>query len=349
MNVEGAPATHRRPTGGVSMIIDRRSLFGIAAAALLLPAQAIAADPVVLKSADVHPLGYPTVQAVENMGKKLEEATGGRLKIEIYPSMQLGGEKETLEQAQVGALAMTRVSVGVMGPIVDDLNVFNLPFVFRNVDHMHNVIDGEIGTALLKKITDDPNAGLIGLCWMDAGTRSIYNSQHPVAKMEDLAGLKIRTMGNPMFVDMANAMGANGVAMGYDQLINALQTGVVDGAENNYPSYSTGQHYNYAPYYSTTEHLMIPEILVFSKKVWDTLSAEDQALVLKVAKEAQLDQRALWMAKEQASIEDMRAHNVTITEISADEKKRFQDAMKPVWDKYGAKYAGLLEQIQAVE
>ena len=332
------------------MIFDRRTFLGAAAALSLLPLQAaLAQEPMVLKSADVHPLGYPTVQAVENFGKKLSEATGGRLTVEIYPSMQLGGEKETLEQAQVGALAMTRVSVGVMGPIIDDLNVFNLPFVFRDVDHMHKVIDGEIGDAMLQKITDDPNAGLIGLCWMDAGTRNIYNSQHPVAKMEDLQGLKIRTMGNQMFVDMANAMGANGVAMGYDQLINALQTGIVDGAENNYPSYSTGQHYNYAPYYSTTGHLMIPEILVFSKKVWESLSAEDQALITKLAKEAQLEQRELWMAKEQESIADMKAHGVTITEITPEEKKRFQDAMKPVWDKYGAQYAGLLEQIQAVQ
>jgi tripartite ATP-independent transporter DctP family solute receptor len=332
------------------MILDRRTFLGAVTALSLLPVQAaLAQEPMVLKSADVHPLGYPTVQAVENFGKKLSEATGGRLTVEIYPSMQLGGEKETLEQAQVGALAMTRVSVGVMGPIVDDLNVFNLPFVFRDVDHMHKVIDGEIGSALLQKITDDPNVGLIGLCWMDAGTRNIYNSQHPVEKMEDLQGLKIRTMGNQMFVDMANAMGANGVAMGYDQLINALQTGIVDGAENNYPSYSTGQHYNYAPYYSTTGHLMIPEILVFSKKVWESLSAEDQALITKLAKEAQLEQRELWMAKEQESIADMKAHGVTITEITPEEKKRFQDAMKPVWDKYGAQYADLLEQIQAVQ
>jgi len=332
------------------MILDRRSFIGAAAALALLPTQAaFAQEPMVLKSADVHPLGYPTVAAVESLGKKLSEATGGRLTVEIYPSMQLGGEKETLEQAQVGALAMTRVSVGVMGPIIDDLNVFNLPFVFRDVDHMHSVIDGEIGAALLQKITDDPNAGLIGLAWMDAGERNLYNSQHPVEKMEDLAGLKIRTMGNQMFVDMANAMGANGVAMGYDQLINALQTGIVDGAENNYPSYATGQHYNYAPYYSTTGHLMIPEILAFSKKVWESLSAEDQALIAKLAKEAQLEQRELWMAKEQESIADMKAHNVTITEISADEKKRFQDAMKPVWDKYGAQYAELLSQIQAVQ
>jgi TRAP-type C4-dicarboxylate transport system substrate-binding protein len=144
-------------------------------------------------------------------------------------------------------------------------------------------------------------------------------------------------------------MGANGVAMGYDQLINALQTGVVDGAENNYPSYNSGQHYNYAPYYSTTQHLIIPEIIVFSKKVWDTLSAEDQGLIRKFAKEAQLDERQLWAAEEQRALEDMKKNNVTITEISPAEKKRFQEAMKPVWDKYGSKYTALVNEIQAVQ
>ena len=331
------------------MIFNRRTIMAAAALSLLCAPGVLAQDKMILKSSDVHPEGYPTVVAVQNMGKKLEAATDGRLSIQVYPSMQLGGEKETLEMAQIGALALTRVSVGVMGPIVDNLNVFNLPFVFRDINHMHKVIDGEIGQTLLKEIDDNPTAGLIGLAWMDAGARSIYNSKRPVAKLEDLEGLKIRTMGNPMFVDMANAMGANGVAMGYDQLVNALQTGVVDGAENNYPSYDTGQHYNYAPYYSTTQHLIIPEIIVFSRKVWDTLSPDDQALVRKLAPEAQLDERQLWADQEQRALENMKKHNVTITEISPEEKKRFQDAMKPVWDKYGAKYADLVKQIQAVQ
>jgi tripartite ATP-independent transporter DctP family solute receptor len=331
------------------MKFDRRIFMTAAALSLLCAPGALAQDKMILKSSDVHPEGYPTVVAVQNMGKKLAAATNGRLSIEVYPSMQLGGEKESLEMAQIGALALTRVSVGVMGPIVDNLNVFNLPFVFRDIDHMHKVIDGEIGQNLLKEIDDNSNAGLVGLAWMDAGARSVYNSKRPVAKLEDLQGLKIRTMGNPMFVDMANAMGANGVAMGYDQLVNALQTGVVDGAENNYPSYDTGQHYNYAPYYSTTQHLIIPEIIVFSRKVWDTLSPDDQALIRKFAQEAQLDERQLWADQEQRALENMKKNNVTITEISPAEKERFQEAMKPVWDKYGSKYAELVKQIQAVQ
>ena len=225
--------------------MNRRSAIRYGAAGalagmgILLGGLAAAQEPMVLKSADVHPLGYPTVVAVENMGKKLSEATDGRLSIEVYPSMQLGGEKEFLEQTQVGAIAFARVSLGVMGAITPKLNVFNLPFVFRDVDHMHKVIDGELGDEMLQAITDHPTANLVGLAWMDGGTRNLYNAKVPVAKMEDVAGLKIRVMGNPIFVDMMNAMGGNGVSMGMDQLMNALQTGVVDGAENNYPTYAT--------------------------------------------------------------------------------------------------------------
>ena len=223
--------------------------------------RAFAQQKLVLKATDVHPLGYPTVEAVVRMGKKLEAATNGRLSVQMYPSMQLGGEKEMIEQAQVGALAIARISVGPMGPIVPELNVFNLPFMFRDDAHMEKVIDGPIGDELLKKLSDHPTAGLIGLCWMNAGTRNVYNSKKPIKSIEDLKGLKIRMMGNPVFVDTMNALGGNGVAMGFDQLVNAMQTGVVDGAENNEPTYATGQHYRYAKYYSLTGHLMIPEIL----------------------------------------------------------------------------------------
>ena len=240
--------------------MDRRQTLHVAAWATLTMiglaggGSALAQGEMVLKSADVHPFGYPTVTAVEWMGEELEKGTDGRLSIQIFPSMQLGGEKEMIEQAQVGALAMARISVGPMGPLVPELNVFNLPFLFRDAAHMEAVIDGPIGDELLQKLTDHPTAGLVGLCWMNAGTRNVYNSQRPIRSAEDLKGLKIRMMGNPIFVDTMNAMGGNGISMGFDQLINGLQTGVVDGAENNYPTYVSGQHYRYAKYYSRTEH-----------------------------------------------------------------------------------------------
>jgi tripartite ATP-independent transporter DctP family solute receptor len=239
---------------------------------------------------------------------------------------------------------MARISVGPMGPIVPELNVFNLPFVFRDSAHMEKVIDGPIGAEMLKKLSDHPTAGLIGLCWMNAGSRNVYNSKKPIKSIEDLKGLKIRMMGNPVFVDSMNALGGNGVAMGYDQLINALQTGVVDGAENNYPSYASGQHFRYAKHYSLTEHLIIPEILVFSKKTWESLSKDDQALLTKLGKEAQMEQRQLWYDAEKTSIKQMTDAGVEIIKIA--DKKPFQAAVKPVWDKYGAAHAGLIQRIQ---
>src|SRR6267143_6453211 len=149
-------------------------MAGLLAAAAFASAPAQAQQKMVLKATDVHPLGYPTVEAVTRMGKKLEAATNGRISIQMYPSMQLGGEKEMIEQAQVGALAIARISVGPMGPLVPELNVFNLPFMFRDNAHMEKVIDGPIGDDLLKKLNDHPTAGLVGLCWMNAGTRNVY-------------------------------------------------------------------------------------------------------------------------------------------------------------------------------
>ena len=329
-----------------------KARIAFATAGALLAAAAFASDPalaqqkIVLKATDVHPLGYPTVEAVIQMGKKLEAATNGRLSIQMYPSMQLGGEKEMIEQAQVGALAIARISVGPMGPIVPELNVFNLPFMFRDDAHMEKVIDGPIGDEMLKKLSDS-QANLIGLCWMNAGTRNVYNSKKPIQTVDDLKGLKIRMMGNPVFVDTMNSLGGNGVAMGFDQLINAMQTGVVDGAENNYPSYESGQHYRYAKYYSKTGHLMIPEILVFSKKIWNELSKDDQALILKVAREAQQEERKLWYDREKESLKKMAEAGAIVNDVP--DKKPFQAAVKPVWDKYGAQHGALIQRIQDVK
>ncbi len=334
-------------------MISRRSALrlGIAAAVpglvgTLARSSAFAQQKVVFKAADVHPAGYPTVVAVENMGKKLEQATNGRFSITMYGSMQLGGEKEAIEQAQVGAIQFARVSVGALGPVVDDLNVFNLPFLFRNTQHMQKVIDGPIGQELLDKVTNNPQTKLIGLCWMDAGARSMYDTKKPMHSIDDLKGLKVRVMGNPMFVDMMNSLGGNGVAMGYDQVFSALQTGVVDGAENNPPSFVFDNHYQVAKHFMKTEHLIVPEIVVFSRRTWDGLSKEDQGLILKFGREAQADERVLWNKVEMEALDKMKASGIDIVEVA--DKTPFQKAVKPVWDKYGAKYAAIIEKIQAV-
>jgi tripartite ATP-independent transporter DctP family solute receptor len=323
------------------------ALGALGLAAPPLATHAVAQQKLVLKVSDVHAVGYPTVEAIEAMGKKLEAATQGRMSVQMYAAMQLGGEKEAIEQAQVGALQMARVSVGALGPVVDDVNVFNLPFLFRNTVHMQTVIDGEIGQELLDKITNAPNSRLIGLCWMDAGARSVYDTKKPIKAIEDLKGLKVRVMGNPMFVDMMNALGGNGIAMGYDQVFSALQTGVIDGAENNPPSFVFDNHYTVAKFYTLTEHLIVPEIVVFSKRTWDAMSKDDQALVKKLGRETQLDQRKLWVAYEQQALDKMKAGGIEIIPVA--DKTPYQNAVKPVWDKYGPKYADMVKRIQAVQ
>ena len=314
----------------------------LAVAAAGVPGMSSGQDKMVWKASDVHPLGYPTVEAVQRMGKKLESATNGRISIQMFPAMQLGGEKEMIEQAQVGALQIARISVGAMGPVVDDLNVFNLPFIFRDEAHMRKVIDGPIGQDLLDRISNAPTSRLIVLGWMDAGTRNVYPDK-PVTKPADLKGMKIRTMGNPIFVETMNAMGGNGVAMGFNELYQALQTGVVDGAENNEPTVLAQNHYQVKKVYSLTGHLIIPEIFVFSKRTWDTLSKDDQAMLKKFSREAQMEQRELWDAMVRDAETKLKGYGVQF--VKAD-KEAFYKATQPIRDKYGSKYAALLKRIQ---
>ena len=323
---------------------NRRTVIttGAALAAAWTAAPLVAQAQTVWKASDVHPLGYPTVEAIQRMGKKLEAATKGRITIQMYPSMQLGGEKEMIEQAQVGALQIARISVGAMGPVVDDLNVFNLPFIFRDEAHMRKVIDGPIGQDLLDRVTASPQSRLVVLGWMDAGTRNVYSNK-PVTKPTDLKGMKIRMMGNPIFVETMNAMGGNGVAMGFNELYGALQTGVVDGAENNPPTLLAQNHYTVSKVYSLTGHLIIPEIFVFSRRSWDALSKDDQDLVRKLSREAQIEQRALWDAYVGDATAKLKAAGVQFVEA---DKPAFYAATQPIRDKYGSKYAALLTRIQ---
>src|SRR5512134_2746107 len=324
----------------------RRRILGAAVAAACVaaaPTAAVAQQKMVLKATDVHPLGYPTVEAIVRMGAKLQKATNGRMSIQMFPSMQLGGEKEMIEQAQVGALQIARISVGPVGPIVDELNVFNMPFVFKDEAQMRKVIDGPIGVEMLTKLSNS-SARLVGLGWMDAGTRNVY-SDKPVTKPADLKGMKIRMMGNPLFVETMNAMGGNGIAMGFNELHQALQSGVVDGAENNEPTLFAQNHYQTpkGKVYSLTGHLIIPEIFVYSKASWDKLPKADQDLIRKLSREAQLEQRKLWDAYVAEATGKLKAAGIKF--VPAD-KEAFFKATQPVRDKYGAKYAGLIKRIR---
>lgn len=321
-------------------LLNASAVFALGAASLGASAQTM-----VLKAADVHPAGYPNVVAVESMGKKLEAATNGRLKIQTFPGGVLGGEKEMIEQTQVGAINILRTSLGPVGTVVPEVNVFNLPFIFRNQEHARAVIDGPIGDELLAKVSASP-AKLVAIGWMDGGARSLYTKK-PVRTPADLKGQKVRMMGNPLFVDTMNAMGGNGISMGYGEVFTALQTGVVDGAENNAPSYFTSNHYNTgAKYYTQTNHLIIPELLVVSKATWDKLSKDDQALLKKFGREAQMEQRTLWDKSVAENTAKLKSAGV---EFIAVDNKPFYEATAPVRAKYGANYADLIKRIEAVK
>ena len=323
--------------------MNKRKTFIALALAAVLPLAAQAQN-IVLKAHDTHPAGYPTVAAVESMGKKLDAATKGRIKVQMFPGAVLGQEKEAVEQTQLGAIQLARISLGVIGPVVPEVDVFNMPFVFRDITHMRKVIDGAVGQDLLDKVTASP-ARLVGLGWMDGGSRSLYTKK-PVRKPEDLKGQKIRMMGNPLFVDTMNAMGGNGISMAYGEVFTALQTGVIDGAENNPPSMFTSNHFTTgAKYYTQTNHLIIPEILVMSKVAWDKLSKDDQALVKKVAREAQMEQRALWDKSVEEYSGKLRAAGVEFIQVDT---KPFYEATAPVRAKYGAKHQDLMQRIAAV-
>jgi tripartite ATP-independent transporter DctP family solute receptor len=284
---------------------------------------------VTLKSSDTHPDGYPTVEAVKQMGKLLEERTNGRLCVEVFHSAQLGEEKDTIEQTKFGVIDLNRVSMGPFNNLVEETKVVSLPYIFKGVDHMHRVMDGPVGDDILAAF--EPH-GYVGLAFYDGGSRSFYNKVKPIKSIEDLEGMKVRVMQSDIFVDMMSALGANATPMPYGEVYSSIQTGVIDGAENNWPSYESSGHYEVAGFYTLDEHLIVPEVLVMSKVSWDKLSPEDQAAVRQAAKDSVPFMREQWQAREKASEEKVRAAGVeVVTEI---DKAPFMAAMDSVYEKH---------------
>jgi len=299
-----------------------------------------------LRSSDTHADGYRTVAAVEAMGDMLKERTDGRLCIEVFHSSQLGQEKDTIEQTQFGVIDMNRVSLGPFNNIIPATQVPSLPYIFRSVEHMNTVMDGEIGDEILAAFE---GYDLVGLAFYDSGARSFYNSQHPINSIEDLAGLKFRVQQSDLFVDMVAALGANATPMPFGEVYSGIQTGVIDGAENNWPSYESTGHFEVAKYYTLDQHLIVPEVLVMSKTAFDKLSAEDQAIVRQAAKDSVQIMRELWIAREAVSEQLVRdAGSEIVTDI---DKQPFIDAMVPVYEKYitSPELVDLVARIQAVE
>ena len=315
------------------------AILSIALAAAAFPAQA--RD---FRSADVHPADYPTVEAVKFMGKQLGEASKGRHGVRVFANAALGNERDTIEQLKLGGLDMMRINVAPLNNVVPETIVPGLPFLFRSKEHMRAVLDGPIGDEILAGMEAQ---GMIGLAFYDSGARSIYTAKKPVKTLADLKGAKIRVQQSDLFVAMVEALGANPTPMPYGEVYTALKTGIVDAAENNLPSYESSRHFEAAKYYNQTEHSMAPEVLVFSKRIWDGLSKDDQALIRKAAKDSVPFMRKLWDERETKSREIAEKGGAQIVPI--ENRQEFVDAVKPVYAKFATtpKLQNLVQQIQA--
>ncbi len=320
-----------------------KKLLGMALGVIVTSSLLQARD---FRAADTHHSDYPTVQAVKYMGEILSKKTNGRLGIKIYPGRQLGEEKDTIEQTIAGAIDINRINLAPLNGIVPETAIPALPYMFRSIEHMHKVMDGEIGDRILKSLEAH---GLIGLAFYDSGARSFYNTKREIRKPSDLKGLKIRVQNSDLFIATMEALGANATPMEFGEVYTALKTGVIDGAENNWPSYETTRHYEVAKFYSLDMHSMSPEVLVMSKISWDKLSKTDQKLVKEAAKASVPKMRELWENKVETSKKKvLAAGNQVISDI---DKQPFIDAMDPVYERFAPtpELKQLIKDIQAVK
>ncbi len=252
---------------------------------------------------------HPVHMAMEFLAERVAEKSAGRMRIDIYPSEQLGSERECLELLQIGSLAMTKVSCSVIEGFVPEMSVLSLPYLFQDEAHRFRVFEGEIGRELLLA---GEKYWLRGLCYYDAGTRSFYTVDRPILSPEDLAGLKIRTQESPTSMRMVQALGGSATPIAWGELYSALQQGVVDGAENNPPSFHLSRHYEVCKFYSLDEHTGVPDVLVISTKIWEDLTPEFQQLLQEAANESEMHQKELWKEATQKALEEVQKAGVTI-------------------------------------
>jgi tripartite ATP-independent transporter DctP family solute receptor len=309
-------------------LIFRSNFRGLAVALLALLFALPAASAREFRVADTQREDYPTVQALLYMARLVEEGTQGRHRIRVFHSRQLGEENDTIEQTRVGAIDLNRTNVAPIGSLVPVANVLALPFLFRSFDHLHDVLDREIGSDILARFE---RHGFVGLAFYDSGSRSIYNSVRPVRTLADLKGLRIRVQPSELMADMIKALGAEPVELPYGQVGTGLSTRLIDGAENNWPSYVTTGHYKLAPYYTLTEHTMGPEVLVMSQPAWESLSADDRVIFQEAARKSSSYMRGLWTGLEESSRREARAAGNTI--IANFDRKPFEDAMSVIYKK----------------
>jgi tripartite ATP-independent transporter DctP family solute receptor len=298
------------------------------------------------RAADIQEENYPTVLALRYMDQLVTQRTGGRHRIRVFHSRQLGEEGQTIEQTRVGAIDMNRINVGAMGNMAPILNVLALPFLFRSVDHLYKVVDGPIGEEILGELE---SSGLIGLTFYDSGARSIYTTTRPVQVIDDLRGLRLRIQQSDLMDRMVRVLGAEPVGLAYGQVLTALQTKLVDGAENNWPSFVSAGHYKVARYYTATQHTMSPEVLIMSQRAWADLSSEDRMIFREAARESSRYMREQWLDWERRS--ERQAIEAGVSVVSKIDRKPFEEATRPLRDamRSDPRYRSLIERIEAVQ
>lgn len=310
------------------MLTRREVVLGAGALCASGSRLAAAAGDGVMTAADVHINGYPTVEAVRWMGKKIAEETGGRLSIRVYHSGQLGRESDTVDLTRFGALDITRVNFAALNNPFPLTQIFSLPYVFHSVEHMRRCVDGEVGRAVLDGFLA---RDLVGLAIYDAGTRSFYNVRHPVHEPADLHGLKIRVPPSDIFIKLARALGANPTPLPYGEVYSALQTHLIEGAENNWRTFHTSRQFEVARYWSGSAHSHSPEALLMSRRTLDALSSADRDIVIKAAADSVPYMRGLWDRMEAESRELVIASGIKTNEVDLDS---FHRAARPVLEAY---------------
>jgi tripartite ATP-independent transporter DctP family solute receptor len=329
-------------------VYSRADLSRTVAVVLALLSVAISTGAVAreFRAADTQSEDYPTVQALLYMGRLVAEKSGGRHQIRVFHSHQLGEEKETIEQTRAGAIDLNRINVALIGTFVPAMNVLAMPFLFRSIEHLEKVLDGPIGNEILDSF--EPY-GFVGLEFYDSGARSIYNSVRPIRSIADVKGLRLRVQQSELMSDMIKALGAEPIQLPYGQVLTGLATKLVDGAENNWPSFVTTGHYRYAGYYTLTEHTMSPEVLIMSQKAWENLSSEDRKIFREAAIRSSQFMRAKWKDLEDQSRQRAKAAGVTI--VTDFDRKPFEAAMAGIYAKAlrDPASAELIERIRKVE
>jgi tripartite ATP-independent transporter DctP family solute receptor len=298
------------------------------------------------RAADTQSEDYPTVQALRYMGRLIAENSGGRHQVRVFHSHQLGEEKETIEQTRAGAIDLNRTNATLVGTFVPAMKVLAMPFLFRSVEHLQKVLDGPIGHEILDSFESH---GFVGLAFYDSGARSIYNSVRPVRSIADMKGLRVRVQQAELMSEMIRGLGAEPIELPYGQVLTGLATRLIDGAENNWPSFVTTSHYKHAGYYTLTEHTMPPEVLVMSRKAWASLSAEDRRIFREAAARSSHFMREKWKDLEDRSRRQAETAGVTI--VTDFDRKPFEAAMAGIYASMQRDPAAaeLIERIRKVE